>query len=76
MQQEAVSAIDEVVITNLAETEGGRKFAIVAGLPSDTGLEGYCIVSFLVKQSEITAKVGKQEELMADGAARVTDVGL
>ena len=76
LQQEAVGTIDVVVITDLAETESSSKFAVVARFPGNTGLEGHSISAFRIQQTKVTAKVDKQEELVADGAARVTDVGL
>lgn len=76
LQQEAVGAIDVVVITDLAETEGGSEFAIFARFPSNTGLNGHSVSTIGIEQSDVTAEVGKQEELVADGAARVADVRL
>ena len=75
LQQETVGAIDVVVVTDLAETEGGSEFAVFTGFPGNTGLDGHSVGALSVEQTEVTAEVGKQEELLADGAASVTDVG-
>ena len=74
MQQEAVGAVDVVVITDLAETEGSRE--LIGGSPSNTGLNGHSVSALGVEQGDVTAEVGKQEELVADGAASVTEVRL
>ena len=74
LQEEAVGTIDVMVVTDFGETESSREF--IGSSPSHTGLKGHSVSAFRVEQTEVTAKVGKQEELLSDGAARVTEVRL
>ena len=75
LQQEAVSAIDVVIVTNLGKTEGCREF--FGGLPCNTGLEHHCIITLrCIQQREIACQIDKQGEFVTNCATHVTYVWL
>ena len=75
MQQEAVSAINAMVVTNLTETESSCE--LVRSLPCDTRLEGHCIsILGSIKQSDVTTKIYEQGEFVTNGATHITNIRL
>jgi len=61
-----------MIITGKAKTEGCSE--LFSSCPSNTGIEAHCPTGS-VNQTEITSQIHEERELLADGAAHVTDIG-
>ena len=74
VQEEAVvDTIETVVIASEAKAESSSE--LLGSSPSDARTETHSIAA-LVDQTEVTGQVHEQGELVADGAANVTDIRL